>query len=118
MTESIIFDCAEAVRIAGIMLQPYMPTKAGEILDMLGVSKNRRTFADAVYGVDHTYGTSTWTTSERGEYGTIFPPLVGEMEGRVERQRTKKGKVQRKEEKRDEKEFAKYMKEQDGEKED
>lgn len=90
-----------------------MPTKAAEILDMLGVSQTRRTFADAVYGVDHTYGTSTWSTSERGEYGTIFPPLVGEMEGRIERQRTKKGKVQRKEEKRDEKEFAKYLKGQE-----
>lgn len=76
---------------------------------MLGVSEKRRTFQDATYGVDHTYGTSTWTTDERGEYGTIFPPLVGEKEVGIERQRTKKGKVQRKEEKRAEREFARYV---------
>ena len=112
LTESIVFDCAEAVRIAGILLQPYMPTKAGEILDMLGVKANRRTSDDAVYGVDHSYGTSTWTTTERGEYGTVFPPLVGEKDVMEERIRTKKGKVQRKEEKREQRAFVGMMREE------
>lgn len=98
LTESIIYDCAEAVRIAGIMLQPYMPSKGGEILDMLGVAASKRTFDDAVYGVDHEYGTSKWTTTERGEYATLFPPLIGDKMARTERT-TRKGKVERKEEK-------------------
>ena len=92
LTESIVYDCAEAVRIAGIMLQPYMPTKAGEVLDMLGVTKEKRTFGDAVYGVDHTYGVSTWTTTERGEFATLFPPLLGDDRGKPLKKNAKKSK--------------------------
>lgn len=92
LTESIIYDCAEAVRVAGIMLQPYMPTKAGEVLDMLGVDASRRTFEDATYGADHTYGVSTWTTTERGEFATLFPPLLGDNMGKPLKKNAKKSK--------------------------
>lgn len=92
LTESIVYDCAEAVRIAGIMLLPYMPTKAGEVLDMLGVSKDKRTFEHATYGKDYDYGVSTWTTTERGEFATLFPPLLGDNMGKPLKKNAKKSK--------------------------
>ncbi|KFZ08640.1 hypothetical protein V502_09243, partial [Pseudogymnoascus sp. VKM F-4520 (FW-2644)] len=50
--QRIIFHTAEALRISGILLQPYMPTKAQQILDMLGVQEGKRGFKDAVVGGD------------------------------------------------------------------
>ncbi len=82
LTDAIIFDCAEAVRITAILLQPYMPTKAAQILDKLGVDASKRNFQDAVFGSDFSYGTSTYVTEEKGEHATIFPPLLGEKEGK------------------------------------
>lgn len=75
--QRIIFHTAEALRISGILLQPYMPTKARQILDMLGVQEGRRGFADAVVGGDLGYGRAIGEGVEKGKgkYGTIFPPL-------------------------------------------
>ncbi|KFY63419.1 hypothetical protein V496_03964, partial [Pseudogymnoascus sp. VKM F-4515 (FW-2607)] len=38
----IIFHASEALRISAILLQPYMPSKAREILDVLGVGEGSR----------------------------------------------------------------------------
>ena len=39
----------EALRIAGILLQPVMPVKAVELLDRLGVNPTERGWKDAVF---------------------------------------------------------------------
>lgn len=52
-----------------------MPTKARQILDMLGVREGRRSFGDAVVGGDLGYGRAVGGGGGKGKYGTIFPPL-------------------------------------------
>ena len=69
----VVYLCAEALRITGIMLQPYMPEKAATLLDMLGVRKERRTAEYAVLGTDFEYGESKIELG-KGELGTLFPP--------------------------------------------
>ena len=36
---TVIFMCAESLRISGILLQPFMPDRAARLLDMLGVER-------------------------------------------------------------------------------
>jgi methionyl-tRNA synthetase len=74
---SILYHCAEATRIVGILLQPYMPGKAAEMLDMLGVDESKRTFTDARLGADFTYGTAR-ASPGKGAEGALFPPLAVE----------------------------------------
>lgn len=69
-----MYHCAEALRITGILLQPYMPTKACVLLDMLGVDRAKRTFDDARYGSDFTYGEPK-VPAGKGPFETLFPPL-------------------------------------------
>jgi len=66
----VIFLSAECVRVAGILLQPFMPEKAKAVLDQLNVSPGRRTFDFAGYAKDNSYGVGT-----KGKKGLIFPPL-------------------------------------------
>jgi methionyl-tRNA synthetase len=73
----VIYLSAEALRITGILLQPYMPEKSGLLLDMLGVNKQRRTAAYAVLGADLEYGESQIQLG-KGELGTLFPPLLSD----------------------------------------
>ena len=40
----------ETLRICGILLQPFMPTKAAALLDALKVEENERTLAHAELG--------------------------------------------------------------------
>ncbi|KAK8168309.1 methionyl-tRNA synthetase, partial [Phyllosticta citrichinensis] len=51
-----IYNCAETLRITGILLQPYMPAKMKTLLDLLGVAEDRRTLKDARPGADKDYG--------------------------------------------------------------
>lgn len=67
--------------MSAILLQPYMPTKARQILDILGVEEGKRGFGDAVVGADLTYGRAVVESGGKGgkgAYGTIFPPLAVE----------------------------------------
>jgi methionyl-tRNA synthetase len=81
----IIYHAAEALRIAGILLQPVMPTKMGELLDVLGVEPNNRSMNDAVFGKDHTYGLPSKDLGINGhQWTTLFPPLVGTGSAREE----------------------------------
>ncbi|KAI2463378.1 tRNA synthetases class I (M)-domain-containing protein [Annulohypoxylon bovei var. microspora] len=70
----IIFHAAESLRIAGILLQPFMPEKMSRLLDVLGVSPDRRTFGDARLDADNDYGTS-FVPLVRGAPGSLFPPI-------------------------------------------
>lgn len=72
--DCIVYHCAEATRIIGILLQPYMPTKAAQLLDMLGVDESKRMFDDAKLGADYNYGTPK-TPVGRDAWEGLFPPL-------------------------------------------
>ena len=56
-----------------------MPTKAGTLLDMLGVAQeiDKRNFDSANYGRDSDYGVPLVTLG-KGIDGTLFPPLLAE----------------------------------------
>jgi len=64
----------ESLRIASILLQPFMPAKATVALNTLGIDGHRRDWSDAVLvaelRVEHE--------AERynSEWGALFPPLV------------------------------------------
>jgi methionyl-tRNA synthetase len=66
--------CAESLRISGIFLQPYMPNKAKQLLDQLGVAHDKRTWNDAVLGSDAQYGTPKFSSKE-AEYDVLFPKI-------------------------------------------
>ncbi|KAG6007231.1 hypothetical protein E4U21_006250 [Claviceps maximensis] len=73
----VIYNCAEALRIAGILLQPIMPTKADVLLNELGVARDRRSVEFAVKGKDESYGTDAKTggsAARMKKWDTIFPP--------------------------------------------
>lgn len=72
-----VYHCAETLRIVGILLQPFMPSKAAELLDMMGVDPSRRTYNDAALGADFTYGTPTVDVG-KGAFEGLFPPLAVE----------------------------------------
>lgn len=74
----IIFNCAEALRIAGILLQPIMPSKAKHLLDEMKVHPDRRTIDWAKYGADTDYGLTRNDLDALGRvqaWETIFPPV-------------------------------------------
>ncbi|KAG9832782.1 hypothetical protein KCV05_g13319, partial [Aureobasidium melanogenum] len=73
----IIFLSTEMLRLAGIMLQPVMPAKAKQLLDMLGVADDRRGFADAQLGADKDYGVSR-VPQGKGQAGVLFAPLMSD----------------------------------------
>lgn len=74
----IIFHASEAVRSAGILLQPIMPTKMGVLLDIMGVDANKRRFEDAAFGKDYTYGEPIIDPGRPGEWNSLFPPQPSE----------------------------------------
>lgn len=69
-----VFDSAESLRHIGILLQPFMPEKAKELLDVLGVRESRRSFANLGYGVDSTYG-EPMRDPGSSSHDSLFPGL-------------------------------------------
>jgi methionyl-tRNA synthetase len=53
---SIQHQIGEVMRIGALFAQPFMPAKAAEILDVLGVHPSRRDFRFALWGADYNYG--------------------------------------------------------------
>ncbi|KAL9079778.1 MAG: hypothetical protein Q9157_001350 [Trypethelium eluteriae] len=72
-----VYLTAETLRKVGILLQPFMPNKAAQLLDTLGVDQERRTF-DWVEKVDDSYGTSKVEVG-RGVEGVLFGPLQSDF---------------------------------------
>ncbi|KAI1328839.1 tRNA synthetases class I (M)-domain-containing protein [Xylariaceae sp. FL0255] len=72
--EQGIFWTAETLRICGILLQPFMPDKAAELLDRLGVAPERRGFEYTSIYADDSYGTPLIPLGE-GAASSLFPPL-------------------------------------------
>ncbi|KAL4797592.1 tRNA synthetases class I (M)-domain-containing protein [Aspergillus venezuelensis] len=54
--QRVLFNVAESMRITGILLQPFMPGKAKDILDVFRVDPSRRNLSDAGYASDPSYG--------------------------------------------------------------
>lgn len=71
----VLFTAAEGLRISGILLQAFLPGKAPELLDRLGVAPDKRTFEHAVFGCDYTYGLRFLKEGSPRNTG-LFPPLV------------------------------------------
>ncbi|MGH3530936.1 MAG: methionine--tRNA ligase, partial [Mycobacterium sp.] len=59
---TVLYVTCDAVRIAALLIQPFMPESAGKLLDLLGQPDDRRTFA---------------AVGERLAPGTVLPPPVG-----------------------------------------
>jgi len=74
LLDQTIYLAAENLRLSGILLQPFMPEKAAQLLDILGVSEKRRTLRDARPFVDFDYGTP-FVALGRGAWDALFPPL-------------------------------------------
>ncbi|GAB7357517.1 hypothetical protein MBLNU459_g0045t3 [Dothideomycetes sp. NU459] len=74
--DRVIYLCAENLRLSGILLQPFMPDKAKELLDMLDVQDDRRSWADARFGADGAYGPSA--ALGKGSGSILFPPLTSD----------------------------------------
>ncbi|KKA27867.1 hypothetical protein TD95_003246 [Thielaviopsis punctulata] len=71
----IVYQIAELVRVASIMLLPIIPDKAGEALDILDVRRDRRSMQYATAGADDDYGTGP-VGREKNVATTLFPPVV------------------------------------------
>ncbi|KAF6232018.1 hypothetical protein HO173_009855 [Letharia columbiana] len=71
--DCVIYLCAESLRICGILLQPYMPAKMKQLLDMLGVAGDARMWVDADLGKDQDYGEPKDEIGKETEM--LFPPL-------------------------------------------
>lgn len=71
--DCVIYLCAESLRICGILLQPYMPAKMKQLLDMLGVAEDARMYVNASLGKDQDYGESKYEIGKESE--VLFPPL-------------------------------------------
>ncbi|KAL1965938.1 hypothetical protein VTN77DRAFT_5071 [Rasamsonia byssochlamydoides] len=72
----IIYNVCESLRIAGILLQPFMPEKSAELLDLLRVDaahRSKRSFSVASYGGDYEYGKDVEKSKK-----ILFPPLIVE----------------------------------------
>ncbi|KAJ5465145.1 methionine--tRNA ligase [Penicillium daleae] len=70
----VLYNVAESLRISAILLQPFMPDKSQELLDILRVDTSnpaKRAFSATVYGSDPDYG-------EGIKKGMLFPPLLTE----------------------------------------
>ncbi|KAI5295981.1 methionyl-tRNA synthetase [Ascosphaera acerosa] len=88
--DRVVYNGAETLRIVGILMQPFMPTKARQLLDLLGVqdAPEKRSFAAARYGGDLDYGVVNPAAvgggapakgGKKGDpYATLFPPLMTE----------------------------------------
>ncbi|KAI7938736.1 hypothetical protein MJO28_014315 [Puccinia striiformis f. sp. tritici] len=61
---------AETLRISGILLQPFIPSKAAQLLDSLGVSLEHRSWAYLGLGL------GTGSVVREGGGGLLFPQLL------------------------------------------
>lgn len=77
--EIVLFLVAEGLRISGILLQPFLPDKATQMLDTLGVAQDKRTFGHTVLRCDPDYGVPMVDPGSSRVDG-LFPPLVEDVE--------------------------------------
>jgi hypothetical protein len=78
MANWAVFNVAEALRVAAILLTPVMPSKSEMILDELNVDPKRRTLEWATRGADKDYGrerSHPLSTSRVQPWDSVFPPV-------------------------------------------
>jgi len=68
------------MRIGALFAQPFMPVKAAEILDVLGVSPARRDLRFAMWGADFYYG----KPRQKGSPVHVFPRMEEIESGETE----------------------------------
>jgi methionyl-tRNA synthetase len=73
----VIYTSTEALRVCGILLQPFMPAKMGELLDALGVRSDRRHLDFACLGADYEYG-EPLAPLGKAPWQALFPPPISE----------------------------------------
>ena len=73
----MIYLAAETMRICGILLQPFMPSKMKQLLDMLGVDDEKRLYVHAKFGTDLDYGNPRCDVGRHAD-DSLFPPLTSE----------------------------------------
>lgn len=73
--DQIVYLLAESLRITGILLQPFIPDKAEEALNRLGVDPLNRTFKQAKFHLDSTYGERIVPPEMTGLSQVLFPAL-------------------------------------------
>ncbi len=66
--ESVLYHLCEALRVAGILLNAYLPSTAPKMMDQLGLSTADIDLSKAAYGVQETY------TVHKGD--ALFPALT------------------------------------------
>ena len=71
----VMFLMAETLRMVGILLQPFMPDKAGELLDMLRVAEDKRGYDEARLCANKDYGRG----QSLDKTAALFPRLVNEL---------------------------------------
>lgn len=76
--DPIIYLCAESIRICAILLQPVMPGRMDHVLNLMGVSGEKRMLKDAAVGGDTEFGVPTVEVGE-GRKGVVFPQLRSEF---------------------------------------
>ncbi|KAL2215554.1 methionine-tRNA synthetase [Thermoascus aurantiacus ATCC 26904] len=72
--QRIVYNVSESLRISGILLQPFMPGKSQELLELLRINTSdasKRSFSAAAFGADLDYGGDS-------QKHILFPPLVSE----------------------------------------
>ncbi|KAK4192996.1 putative methionine--tRNA ligase [Podospora australis] len=74
-----LYYAAEGLRICGILLQPFLPTKSAQLLDRLGVAKDKRTLEYAELYADYTYGEPFMEVGPDSQDG-LFPPLYSNQD--------------------------------------
>ncbi|KAI5281580.1 methionyl-tRNA synthetase [Ascosphaera aggregata] len=77
--DRMIHTGVETLRIIAILLQPFIPEKASELLALLGVEDTavKRGFEAARYCGDSDYGVPL-VKVKKGVDGALFPPLITE----------------------------------------
>ena len=73
-TKSIVY-AYEALRLSGILLQPFMPFKSAELLDRLGVDPEKRKWEDCVLSEKVDVEGLVQGLKGGKRPGHLFPPL-------------------------------------------
>jgi len=69
----IIYSVIESCRISAILMQPIMPDKMAQLLDMLGVDRAKRSWKHASVRADGSYGTPPSGVCFRA---VLFPKIL------------------------------------------
>ncbi|KAK4203738.1 mitochondrial putative methionyl-tRNA synthetase [Triangularia verruculosa] len=84
VADEMVYLAAESLRICGILLQPFLPTKAAQLLDILGVPLEKRTFKYTELFSDSSYGEAIIHPG-KGREDSLFPALYAGLKAAEEK---------------------------------